>query len=171
MLRKVIVFFMIIVGYLLQSTILQKFSFGGISPNILIILTSAFGFMRGKREGLLIGFFSGLILDVLFGDFLGFYALTYMVIGYLNGFFKSIFYPEDIKLPMVLISASELVYCFICYFFLFALRGKMHFGYYFIHFILPEIVYTILITLIVYKAILFVNEWLESKEIASRRSV
>ena len=98
------------------------------------------------------------------GDILGFYALVYMFIGYLNGFFKSIFYPEDIKLPMILIAASELAYCFICFVFLFMLRGKFNLGYYFIHIFLPEIAYTILVTLIVYKLILYVNEWLDRVE-------
>ncbi|HOO27377.1 MAG TPA: rod shape-determining protein MreD [Lachnospiraceae bacterium] len=164
MLRKIIVFFMIIIGYLLQCTFFQNISLGGIVPNILIIITSSFGFMRGKKEGMIIGFLAGLILDIFFGDILGFYSLIYMYIGYLNGFFRRIFYPEDIKLPMILITLSELLYCFLCYIFLFLLRGKLHFGYYFIHVILPEIVYTILATLIVYKTILWVNEWLETKE-------
>ena len=164
MLRKVTMCLLILVGFLLQSTLFKALSLGGIAPNILIIITAAFGFMRGKKEGMLIGFVSGLILDVLFGSLLGFYALIYMVIGYLNGFFHSIFYPEDIKLPMVLISSSELLYCFLIYFFQFMLQGRLHFGYYFLHIILPEIVYTILVTLLVYKVILTLNEWLEMRE-------
>lgn len=165
MLRRVIVALLIFVGYLLQSTIFQKLSLGGIAPNILLIITASFGFMRGKNEGAIIGFVSGLIIDVLFGDILGFFALIYMVIGYLNGFFRSIFYPEDIKLPMVLISSSELLYCFLIYFFRFLIRGKLNFGYYFVHIILPEIVYTIFVTIIIYKVILIINEWLEDIEL------
>lgn len=164
MTRKITICLLILVGYLLQSTLFQAISLGGVAPNILIIITSSFGFMRGKKEGMTIGFISGLILDVLFGKILGFYALLYMVIGYLNGFFSTIFYPEDIKLPMVLITSSELVYCFLCYFFLFLIQGKKNFGYSFLHLILPEIVYTLLVTIIIYKGILFVNEWLEDIE-------
>ena len=164
MLRKVIIFLMVIVGYLLQSTLFQALSLGGVSPNVLIIIVACFGFMGGKKEGLMIGFLAGIILDVLFGNILGFYALTYMVIGYLNGMFSSIFYPEDIKLPMILISSSELLYCLVTYVFLFLLKGKFHFGYYFLHIILPEILYTIFITIILYKGILTVNEWLVMRE-------
>lgn len=164
MLRKIIVFLIVILGFLLQGTVFSGISLGGIVPNILIIITSSFGFMRGKNEGMAIGFMCGLILDIFFGDILGFYALIYLVIGYLNGFFKSIFYPEDIKLPMILIAASELAYCFLCFVFLFMLRGKFNLGYYFIHIFLPEIAYTILVTLIVYKLILWVNEWIEGIE-------
>ena len=71
---------MIIVAYLLQTTLFKAISIAGIVPNILIILTSAFGFMRGKNEGMLIGFISGLLVDIFFGSILGFYALVYMFI-------------------------------------------------------------------------------------------
>lgn len=164
MFRKIVVVLIVILGFLLQGTVFSGISMGGIVPNILIIITSSFGFMRGKNEGMAIGFMCGLILDIFFGDILGFYALIYLFIGYLNGFFKSIFYPEDIKLPMILIAASELAYCFLCFIFLFMLRGKFNLGYYFVHIFLPEIAYTIFVTLIVYKFILWVNEWLEGIE-------
>ncbi len=155
---------MIAVAFVLQSTVFRTFAIAGIAPNIMIILTSSFGFMRGRKEGMVIGFFCGLLADIFFGEIIGFYALIYMFLGYLNGLFKSIFYPEDIKLPIILISVSEIVYCILCYVFLFMLRGRMHFGYYFLHVILPEIVYTIVATLVVYRGILFINEWLEMHE-------
>ncbi len=164
MLRKVTVVLMVILAFVLQGSVLSRIPLGGIVPNLLIIITSSVGFMRGKTEGLAVGFLSGLILDVFFGNILGFYALTYMVIGYLNGFFLSIFYREDIKLPIILITASELAYCFICYVFLFLLRSKMNLGYYTIHIFLPEIAYTILATLVLYKPIQWLNDFLERRE-------
>ena len=164
MTRKAVVILMILIGYLLQSTMIRILPLGGVAPNFLIILTSCFGFMRGKKEGMFVGFICGLIIDVLFGELIGFYALIYMIIGYLNGFFASIFYPEDIKLPVALITSSELVYCFIVYVFKFLIQGKTHFGYYFLHIILPEIVYTIFVTIIIYKIILNIDEWLEDVE-------
>lgn len=164
MLRRIIMLLMILIGYLLQSTMFSVLALGGVAPNILIILTSTFGFMRGQKEGMFVGFISGIILDILFGDVLGFYALIYLVIGFLNGFFASIFYPEDIKLPMALISSSEFLCCICIYLFRFLMQGKTNFGYYFLHIILPEIVYTLLVTILVYKGILFVNEWLDDFE-------
>ncbi len=164
MYRRITMLLLILVAYLLQSTMIRILPLGGVAPNFLIILTSSIGFMKGKKEGMFVGFFSGLIIDVLFGGLIGFYAMVYMIIGYLNGFFASIFYPEDVKLPLVLISSSELVYCFIIYVFRFLIQGKLRFGYYFLHIILPEIVYTIFVTIIIYKAILNINEWLEDLE-------
>lgn len=168
--NNIIIGLMVLICFILQSTVFQTFSFGGISPNLLIILTAAFGFMRGKKCGLLVGFFSGLLVDLFFGDVLCFYALIYMYIGYGNGLFRRIFFKEDIKLPMVLITVSDLIYCMLCYLLLFLLRSKFQFSYYFIHIIIPEMVYTIVITIVLYPLILLINSKLEGKDQRSESS-
>ncbi len=164
MLRKIFVAAFIAICFILQCSVFSSLAFAGIVPNLLIIVTSAFGFMRGEKEGLVIGFFCGLLNDIFFGGFLGFYAMVMMYIGYLNGKFCKIFYPEDIKLPLALIVISDLSYGIICYVLNFMLRGRFQFGFYFTHIILPETLYTILVTLFLYPLILKVNEKLERHE-------
>lgn len=164
MLRKIVVTILIIVCFVLQCSVFSALAFAGIIPNLMIVLTSSFGFMRGEKEGLLIGFFSGLLNDIFFGGFLGFYALMLMYIGYLNGKFSKIFYPEDIRLPLLLIVISDLSYGIICYILTFMLRGRFEFSYYFVHIILPEALYTIVVTLFLYPAVLKINEKLEVHE-------
>ena len=164
MLRKICVAFLIILCFVLQSTVFRSLAFAGIGPNLLIILTASFGFMRGENEGLLIGFFSGLLCDIFFGDVLGFYALILMFIGFLNGKFNRIFYPEDIKLPLGLIIISDISYSMTCYILLFLMQGKFNFLFYFAKVIIPEAVYTILVTCILYPLILKLNERLEAFE-------
>ncbi len=164
MLRKFCVAILIILCFLLQSTVFRSLAFAGIVPNLLIILTASFGFMRGENEGLIIGFFSGLLCDIFFGDVLGFYALIMMYIGFLNGKFNRIFYPEDIKLPLALIVISDISYSMTCYVLLFLLQGKFNFPFYFMNVILPEAVYTILVTCILYPVILKINDRLEAFE-------
>ncbi len=164
MLRKISIAILIILCFLLQSTVFRGLAFAGIVPNLLIILTASFGFMRGENEGLLIGFFAGLLCDIFFGDVLGFYALIMMYIGFLNGKFNRIFYPEDIKLPLVLIIISDLSYSMTCYVLLFLLQGKFNFPFYFLNVILPEAVYTILVSCVLYPVILKINDKLESFE-------
>lgn len=169
MLRKFTVSILILLCFVLQSTVFRSLAFAGIVPNLMIILTSSFGFMRGENEGLIIGFLCGLMNDIFFGDVLGFYALILMYIGYLNGKFNRIFYPEDIKLPIGLIILSNLSYSMICYILLFLLKGKFHFWFYFKSIVLPEMVYTIVITCILYPLILFINNQLEFFEHKRRR--
>ncbi|MBO5094131.1 MAG: rod shape-determining protein MreD, partial [Lachnospiraceae bacterium] len=88
----------------------------------------------------------------------------YMYIGYINGSFRKIFFPEDIKLPLVLIAASDLVYNSLCYCLLFLLRSRFQIGYYMIQIILPEVIYTIGVSLIVYPLILKIDQKLTENE-------
>ena len=155
---------LIIICFLLQTTVFKGLAFGGIVPNLLIVLTAAFGFMRGERTGLLVGFFCGLLADIFFGNVLGLNAMIYMYIGYFNGKFNRIFFPDDIKLPLLLIFLSDLAYGFLYYVTLFLMRGRFQLDYYFLHVILPEIVYTLLMTLLLYPLILRINRGLEDSE-------
>ena len=107
--RKITLAFLILAAFLLQTTVFQYFQIASVTPNLLLILTSAFGLMRGKKEGLMVGFFSGLMIDLFYGSLFGFYALLYMYIGYLNGFFCKVFYDDDIKVHIVLVAASDIV--------------------------------------------------------------
>ena len=162
--RKVITFFIILISFLLQSTLFVKLKFGAVSPNLMLVVTSSFGFMRGRKSGMAVGAISGLLVDIFWGQLLGFHTLLYTVIGYLNGSFERLFYDEDVKLPIVLISASEFLYGICIYVFVYMLQGDFAFGTYLFSIIIPELVYTILVTLILYQVILHINRKLESEE-------
>lgn len=162
--RKISVALMIVICFFLQTTLFKSLSFSSISPNLLIIVTASFGFMRGQKEGMFIGFFSGLLVDAFFGNVFGFYALLYMYVGWINGFFKKYFFPDDIALPMLLISGSDFFYNITIYFFRFVFRSRFSFGFYMIHIIIPELVYTILISILLYFVILKMNQKMEELE-------
>lgn len=162
--RKIVTVCIVLLCFLLECTVFQSISLASVTPNLLIVATSAFGFMRGKREGMFVGLLSGLMIDIMFGDLIGFYAITYMLIGYANGYFKRIFYDDDIKLPLILITASDFIYSHIVYMFMFVMRSKFRYGYYLKNIMIPELIYTILVTLILYQVILHINKKLEAEE-------
>lgn len=162
--RKIVTIGIIIVCFLLECTVFQKLSFASITPNLMIIVTASFGFMRGRKEGMVVGFISGFLIDVMFHDLLGFYALMYTVIGFVNGMFRKIFYDDDIKLPLILIASSDLLYSHLVCIFMFVMRSKFNYFYYLKSIILPELIYTILVTLIFYEIILHINKKLEAEE-------
>lgn len=162
--RKIAVTLLIVICFILQCTVFQALELASIAPNLLIVVTSSLGFMRGKKEGIVVGLFSGFLIDLFFGQFLGFYSFIYMCIGYVNGFFHHIFYDEDVKLPMVLITLSELSYGLLVYFFMFLLRSRFAFPFYLGHVIIPELVYTVVVTIVLYRVILALNRRLEIME-------
>ena len=169
MTRKIVLFFIISICFVLQTTMFPALSFVDITPNLLIIVVASFGLMRGKTEGMFIGFLSGLLIDIFCGFYLGMYALLYMYVGYLTGLFQKRFYPEDIKLPLVIISASDLISNLLIYIILFLTRSRYDFGYYFANVILPELIYTTIITIFFYLLLLKINQKLEAYE--KRRAI
>ena len=169
--RKIVLFIIIAICFLLQTTVFRALTFANIGPNLLIIVVSSFGLMRGKKEGLWVRI---LLVDCLYDIFfrvfiLGGYALLYMYIGYINGLFKKRFYPDDIKLPMILIGSSDIVNNLMIYIVMFFMRSRFSFWYYFTSVILPEFVYTMVITIFLYFILLKINQKLEEHE--KRRAI
>ncbi len=161
--RILIVTVLLVLSFLLQTTVFSLHDLCGTAPNLTLILTMSFGIMRGRKEGMLTGFFSGLLYDLFFGSYLGIYAFIYMVIGYLNGRFHKKYLMEDVSLPVVIILLDQLALDLIIYIANFLLRNRTNFGYLFIHQILPQLLYDMLITVIVYRVYLRINRFLRRK--------
>ena len=148
--KRVVGVIVIIICFLLQSTLFQFIAFAGIVPNLMIIITSIFGFMEGRTDGMLVGFTCGLLIDVFYGSILGMNALIFLFIGYANGVANRGFYPDDIKFPIIFIAASDTVCLILTYLTGFLLRARFNIGYYIIHLMLPELIYTIAVSIVIY---------------------
>ena len=92
---------LILLTFVLQTTLMQTFAIASVSPNLPIILTVSFALMRGKREGMFVGAFFGILMDIFYGPVLGFHMLLFTYVGYFNGFCYRIFYDDDIKMPVL----------------------------------------------------------------------
>lgn len=106
---------------------------------------------------MLTGFFLGLLNDIFFNTVIGFNALIYLWVGYFSGNFYRIFYDDDIKTPLLLISICDIVYGVIQYGFLFLMRGRIQFFFYLGRVILPEMIYTLILTIVVYQVLYAIN--------------
>ena len=162
--RRITMIFLIIFCFILQTTLLQTFSVASVSPSLPVILTVSFALMRGKREGMFTGAFFGILMDIFYGPVLGFHMLLFTYIGYLNGYCYRIFYDDDIKMPVLLIALSDIAYGMIIYIFQLLFRGRISLFFYLRRIIIPEVIYTALITLIVYRLLLALNHKLEKAE-------
>jgi rod shape-determining protein MreD len=94
---------------------------------------------------------------MFFGNVMGPYAFIYMTLGYANGFFHRIYYVEDVLLPMVMITVNDLLYNIMVYVAFFMLRNRLDLLSYFSKVIVPEMVYTIIVTLFFYKLLVKIN--------------
>ncbi|MDE6529687.1 MAG: rod shape-determining protein MreD [Lachnospiraceae bacterium] len=141
---------LLLIMFLLQTSVFSQLSYGRIVPNLLILLTSTYGLIRGEYSGIFLGFFSGLLLDIFFMDVLGFYALVYMLIGYFDGKLNTYYIHDDFKLPLAVIAGSNVLVLLVDYVFFNLLNGNFDFGGYILHTILPELIYTLGISVVLY---------------------
>ncbi len=162
--RKIITFLIIVICFLTECTIFTKIAFASIKPNLLLIVTCSLGLMRGRKKGMTVGLVSGFFVVLFWGGTMGYNMLIYALIGYLNGTFRRMFFDEDVKLPIALIAASDLLFGLVNYVCLYMLQGDFAFGTYLTRIIMPELVYTVLVTLILYQIILQINKKLEVEE-------
>lgn len=154
----------IILFFILQTAVFEQLKLANITPNIMVILVSSVAVMRGQKEGMLTGFFAGLLMDLYFGSFIGGFAFLYMVFGFVDGFFNRIYYADDNFLPLLIIGANDLVYGLIMYIVRGLLRNHLDFFYYLTSIILPELVYTVAVGLVLYQLLLRLNGVLERYE-------
>lgn len=155
---------LLLICFVLQTTLFPMLHITSTMPNLLIILISCSGFMQGNREGLFMGCAAGLLMDIYSFDVFGFYTLTYMFIGFANGFVHNFFYLKDLKIPAVLITSSDLISCLLIYFFLFLFRSKLNFFMYFTDIIIPEVAFTLLLAVLVYPVLWLIEAYVFGKK-------
>ncbi|WP_130836926.1 rod shape-determining protein MreD [Lachnoclostridium sp. Marseille-P6806] len=145
---------LIVLFFIVQTSVGRYFAIGGVTPNLMILLTASLSLVYGDSRGLVIGFFCGLLCDIFFSEYLGVYALIYAFTGYLCGKFERLIYPDDLKLPLIAILGSDFVYGFLCYVFLFLINGRFFFRSFMLQCVLPEMLYTLLFALPLYPLLL-----------------
>ena len=150
MIRIILVFLQLILCFILQSTVMPAFSMAGVVPDLMLILVITVSYTRGRIPGMFTGFAAGLITDVCFNDMIGLCALFYLCIGYFAGYSRNIYDERDYTLPLLMIFVGEFVYSFAYYIAYFLLRSRTEFGYYFVHLILPRMIYTIFAAVLFY---------------------
>ena len=68
----------IFAGFFLQYGVFANLLVIDTVPNILLIITVSFGFMKGKTQGMVIGLFCGLLMDIIM--FAGIIALIVLAV-------------------------------------------------------------------------------------------
>lgn len=154
----------VVVAFILHTTVFRFFALAGIVPNVTLILVCSVAIIRGQKEGMIIGFFSGLMLDIFTNSILGPYAFLFMVIGFIDGLFHTDYYSDGAFMPMIVLSITDLCYGIIMYVASMLLHNHLNIGYYLIHTILPEVIYTAAIGFILYKILVRISDRLDMSE-------
>lgn len=148
-----VLFAILIVSFVFQLFFANSIKIAYITPNFLIIVVASIGFLIGKKFGVIAGFLSGLMMDVLSMHLLGFHALIFMIIGYFCGYFKRLLFMDKYWVSLMVIGISDIFSGFCSYVFLFLIRGRLNLFYYIRRVILAEAVYTVIIAAILFPLI------------------
>ena len=155
---------LIFAGFFLQYGVFANLLVIDTVPNILLIITVSFGFMKGKTQGMVIGLFCGLLMDIASMGAIGFHMIIYILVGYINGAFHQWMYSDYIVFPLIVTTLSSFLYGIYLYVFQFLIRNRLDFIYYLLHVILPEMIYTVILTSVIYQILAFINYKLEMTE-------
>lgn len=162
--RYVSILIMIIICFLLQTTVLPHFRLTNVMPNLLIIMTSASGFMFGRRYGMFAGFLCGALVDLIYGDVVGVCIFIFVLIGFINGLANKYYFKDDLSIPLFAMGISDVIYSLLYFICNFLLRGRLDFLTYGRDIMIPEMIYTILFGVILYKFLYWLNEKLYPPE-------
>ena len=156
---------LILAFFLIQNNVFAASSLIMTVPNLLLILVFSFGFIRGSLEGMLIGFVCGLLNDLFFGSIIGFSTLLYTVLGYGMGLLGNLYYTDFVNMPLILCLVSMLIYHLGTYVFAFLIPGRGGFGAYLTSVAFPELLYTGLLTLVLYPLLRRIESLIERWEL------
>lgn len=165
--KKIMAVIVILLAFVLQTTVFHVIALADVVPNLLLVVTITFAYLRGRTSGLIIGFVCGIMLDMMYGSVIGLYAFIFMTIGFIVGFCQKFYFTDQLVLPIVLIAAGDFIYCLYFYVTEFLMRGRLHFLFFFIHRFLPEMLYTTLVGVVLYRLLAMAESFFcrERKEV------
>lgn len=82
---------LIVIAVILQTLVVSRISILGVTADLFLVLTVLVGLGAGALQGALLGFFAGVIHDMIFFQPLGAHALIFVLTGYFAGMFLARF--------------------------------------------------------------------------------
>ncbi len=151
--KAIIVLIEIIIAYLLQTSFFSELRLADVVPDILMILTASLAYIFGKKTGSLTGFICGMLIDCTYGSLIGLYALLYTVVGYIAGYAHRVYDENDYTISYFIVGGAEFLVNVMYYVLFYFLRGDLDFGHFLVRYLFPRVIYTVLISILLYRLI------------------
>ena len=164
MLRVPVTGVLILVNYVLQTTLWPELAILGVTPDTALIFIVSYGMLRGEVEGALFGLAAGFLMDIFGGEYMGVYALMGFLVGYVSGKPFKDFFKDNYFLPFFVVLAITVVYQYALYVINFMFRGQLDFWFYTRAIIFPKTVYTAALAIPLYGLLHFINKRVEEYE-------
>lgn len=154
MISYIITFFILLLNFILQSTILQHFKVLGVIPNTALIIVVIFALLRGRYYGGFTGLFAGLLQDIFFSGAIGINAFIYFIVGYASGLLDDKVFKENLVLPPLTIIGATTIYYIMYYLFMLFLSRDVSFITVVKDILLKEMIYNVILVMFLYKKVL-----------------
>lgn len=155
---------LILLNYILQSTVLVRVSILGVYPDTALIFIVSYGILRGDVEGAIFGFFVGLTHDLFGGHVIGLHAMLGMLTGYVAGKPFKDYFKDNYFLPFIIIVIATVSYQILFFFSSFLFRARLDFWFYLWAIIVPVTIYTAAIAVPLYSFMFMINSKIETFE-------
>lgn len=139
------------IAFMIQSNLFPFSNVLSINPNLMVIIVVGYGLHYGMTDGLIAGVATGILLDVFWSDVLCYYALPYMYIGLIAGYFKKYLNYDNYIIPAIFGGAGDFFIGLYIFVFSFAMRNRLNLGFYLKSIIIPEVLYTIVISFVAFR--------------------
>lgn len=150
MLKKFLIFIFILTFFILQSTLVNYIKVYDAKPNILVILMVSLAFLEGNPSGFYIGIITGLMQDLYFGKFIGYYTLIGLYLGLIVGMLKRSFFKDSYLIVLIVIFLSTICYESCIYITSVLIYSQHIFLSYAFRKILIEAIYNSLLSILIY---------------------
>jgi rod shape-determining protein MreD len=101
--RYVLIAFMFLLSLILPGTLFHFWSWSGIKPDLLMLLTIYIAMHHRLSSSILWGLGAGLLEDLYLGRFIGMYMLTLILVAYLSYWFAERWYRENFLLTTFMV--------------------------------------------------------------------
>jgi rod shape-determining protein MreD len=152
---------MMVFGFVLQSTTIEYVEIFNSKPNIILVFAILYALIRGYNEGATVGFFSGLILDVISGKVFGLNALLFMYTCILVGKFNKTFFKDSYFVAILFTSVFTLIYQSVFYFLNYFIWGQTNLIFVYFNIIIPEVIYNSIVAIPIYAIMIRLNNKIE----------
>lgn len=150
----IVLWICLLVGALiLQATVMPLIAINGIKPDLLLIIVVSTGLLTGKERGIGVGFFSGLLQDLVSGSSFGLNVLSKMATGYVCGMVERKVFKEYIFLPAIALLVATLFNGFIMLLLLLFLGYKVDAISAILYNILPQVGYNVFFSIPVHRLV------------------
>ncbi len=161
--QHLIILLLLLLCFIIQTTLLPFLAVYNISPDFILIFVTAISMLNGQWEGMIFGIIAGILMDIFYSPIFGIYSLIYATIGFFVGKISKNIFKEN-PFAALLFTISDSVYKGIVVIIVkAALSYKTGIGLSFLALSLPEALLNGIIIFLAYDYLVILNDQIMKK--------